>query len=69
MRTDRKIWPVVALLLIFLGLTGYFARRIQTPTMAVEVGSLSGYLALFCGAAAVVAVGVALVMLWAKRKE
>jgi len=69
MHPDRKIWPVVTLLLVFLGLTVYFARRIQEPGMEIEIGSVSGYLAIICGAAAVVALGAALVVLRAKRKR
>lgn len=69
MHPDRKIWPVVALLLLFVGLTVYFARRIQEPAAGTEVESVSGSLALICGTAAVVTLGVALVVLWLKRKE
>jgi len=38
MHPDRKIWPVVALLLVFSGLTLYFVRRIERPDEAIEVG-------------------------------
>ena len=69
MHPDRKIWPVVALLLLFVGLTAYFMRRIQQPGTDTDVSSVSGYLAMVCGATAVVALGVALVMLWARRKQ
>ena len=69
MHPDRKIWPVVALLVVFLGLTVYFAQRFQKPGTATEVGSVSGYLTLICGAVAVVTLGVAVVMLWLKRRN
>ena len=69
MHPERRLWPVVALLIVFLGLTIHFARRIQQPAAQSEVDAISGYLALICGAVAVVALAVALVMLFMRRKE
>ena len=69
MHPDRKIWPVVVLLVVAVGLTFYFAGRIRRPEIANDVDSISGYLAIACGVAAVVALGVAAVMLVVRRRE
>ena len=69
MHSDLKIWPVVTLLVVFLGLTVHFARRVQTPSIAIEVSPVCGYLAIIGGAAAIVALGFALAMLCAKRNQ
>lgn len=62
MHPDRKIWPVATMLLVFAALTLYFARRIEQPD------AVSAYLTLVCGAAAVITLAVAVVMLWLKRR-